>query len=494
MGVRSRLRRIFSKSQPTTPPKEVLSEEQYVQRANGLLERIREGMAEVKNNGEPLKVLKFAEQFAWLAWQSNTSSKFDTELDQHIIDAVRSLHETTSGEGKKDKVLYVTSGLLSQGGVTQLLLNLVEGHQGGKFDTKVFSTEQFRPTDRGHVRVKRVMSIVDVDFVSQAENFSSSIQELREAIIDFDPCLLVYLLAPQDVVAGGIPILFPDRRHLFVNASHHVATIGSFQFDGIVDIMPDFYKETKRSKRNPKIEYISLGGRMSRKQGEKVVPADIRSTVGIAQDTLVSMTIGNPHKCLWAGNKAYGRSLASALKANPSWHHVLVAKDMELVKDSIVEVEPLLAPRIHCLPPTTEILAVLKACDLYINSFPMSGALSMLDTMTVSRPSVFGPYDFEWFGIEEFTAIDENSLRELSTWLMSDEEARKRSAQASAEVYDKGFDPSIMIKSYESLYAGLKKSNLSPAAEVKMQVTGVRNADVLGILNKVKSEIEQLYS
>lgn len=458
------------------------SDEQLIERARHLLKELKSRLAEEVSSGEYEKALGSARKIIQLGWWSIANVRFDTELDS-------SIHEIGTALCVKDieidpsRILYVTSGILTYGGLTQLLVNQLEYHDRERFDIHVYSTEQFSNSNLDCDRAKRVRELSSFQIAQDPQDYLGSAQELAAYVKKERIGRIVLLCSPDDVVGLVLPSMLPQVPSVFVNGSHHVFTGGSFQFDAFVDITEHYHLETVNSGRNQNPHYITLCGRLDLDKADRMEARDFRKELNLGTETLLSITVGNINKNTWAGDDSYLHVIGSALTEHDHYHHLLLANGAEKLVSAIVKEYPAAEGKLHAISPTPDIISALKGCDLYLNSFPMGGALSTLDAMTAGLPIVFISAHEAWFKKPALTVHDREGYSLLLNRYIIDEKFRNRSRIEIESLYRAELSPERVVKRYEELFSSLIVQDMS--VPEKRSVLELERPRVSGFANRL---------
>ncbi len=453
---------------------------------NKLYELLRdkaENLASTDQN-KSIDYLKIA---ASLAWISNTSHKHDKKLDAvlHLIGT-----SLLSQDVKCDPngvLVIVTSGILEYGGLTQQVENLVK-YMPESQEIVIWTTEAFSNSDIHCERGKSITKRAIIKVLENKGDVQAGVSEIVEWAKYTPIKSFIYFLSPDDTTAFMLPSALPLQKHILINVSHHVFCLGSFQFDAIVDVSDHYYQESIDEHRNDSLHLIYLSGRGQLKDLRNVVKNKTRSQLGIPEDAYLTVTVGNPSKNLWDADQRYLHIIGEMLMENVKVHHLLIAKGMQRIKDLIVESYPKVASRIHIIEGTRELIPTLKCCDLYLNSFPMGGALSSLDAIAASLPIVAIPAQKEWFKMSDITALSQSEYIGIINMFIQDFEYRLESADALQLFYQAHHQPQKVASQYLQLIERLELGNKSYEAQKDFRLFGLKkHIDI----NKLEREVIQ---
>lgn len=450
------------------------SDEELMSNARMLLQECRTALKTQIQEGSFAEAMLSARSIIRLGWWSIANVRFDTELDKDIENIGASLARD-AGETDNSKVMYVTSGILAFGGLSQQLVNHLEYHDHERFEIHVYSTEQFSKSDLTSERAERVKGKCSFSNVSDPTDLYACTKEIADHIEEQGIGTIILLCSPDDVIGLVVARMFPHIPSVFINASHHVFTGGSFQFDAFVDVTGHYHKETLTSSRSGNPVYISLCGRATMQEVSQVKARDFRAELGLSSDALLTITVGNVSKNSWDGDDSYMHVIGSTLSEQPQVHHLLLASGAEKLVNEIKDAYPDVKERVHAIAPTPDIISALKGCDVYLNSFPMGGALSTLDAILAGLPVVFIAAHSEWFKKPEFTVQDGEGYKTLLTRYLTDTAFRSKAKEELEQLYREILSPKIVVQQYEELIESLTvNKNKAPLTESSLQLVRPR--------------------
>lgn len=459
-----------------------------------LLEKIRESVPSFIRQGKYETALKCLRAYLLIGWWCDTDSKFDTWADEQLnligLEYVRNY----SPQNRR-KIAYVTSGILAEGGLTQLLCNLILHHDHDKFDIQIIDNGFFPDSDPSCDRGILLKEKCQINSFGHDKGYVQSIISLADHVENEKIGLLVFLLSPDDIVSLTLPSIFPNIPSVFINASHHLFCGGSFQFNSFVDIQEYYYNESLETGRNTRCRYISQGARISPQRAKEVSARNLRAELGLPADSILTITVGNANKCLWRGDMSYVSIIAWMLEHYPKVHHIILARNPKPLIKAFAESHPRLAERIHTLETTLDIIPVLKSCDLYLNSYPLGGALSSVDAISAGIPVLFIKAHLPWFHLADQTAVDAIDYKRKLKQLLNDKTFRLRCVQNQDVLFKEVLDPSVVARKFEEEFLKVDIDNISSVPN-KVSIGSVipRIPHFARRFKKLKEELEGLFA
>ncbi|MFT4662283.1 MAG: hypothetical protein ACI8XB_002572 [Patiriisocius sp.] len=443
------------------------------------LRQLAEGYVE-SNPALAIEHLRIA---ASLAWISNTTRKHDKKLDA-VLHSIGSSHlSMNTNLDESGSVVIITSGILEFGGLTQQVENLVKYFPENE-KLVVWTTESFSNSNIDSDRGKSISERAEIKKVDTDQNHIYGAKEIVNWVENNKVKAFFYFLSPDDTTAFLLPSMLPGHKHILINVSHHVFCLGSFQFDAIVDVSDHYYHESVVEERSEQLHKIYLSGRGELDDLQKIVKNDIRKDLSIPEEAYLTVTVGNPNKSIWDSDQSYIHIIGKMLMESVDVHHLLIAKGMDKIKDLIVWHYPKVKNRIHVLNGTRDLIPTLKGCDLYLNSFPMGGALSSLDAIAASLAIVAIPAQREWFKISEITALSQDEYLSIIKMFVNDFEFRLEHAATLQEFYRENHQPIRVAEQYMELLEKVHLGNKEYRVQKGFQLNGLKRHVDLGKLKR----------
>jgi predicted O-linked N-acetylglucosamine transferase (SPINDLY family) len=270
------------------------------------------------------------------------------------------------------------------------------------------------------------------------EALGPRVQAIRQADLD-----LVILGTNTTAAANGITLTGAHRL-----ARVQVASVCSCTTTGLRNL--DYYLSGRlsepadaQSHYSEKLVMIDGPAHCYDFSGEPVAaPTETvtRESFGIPPDAVVLGSGANFYKILPEVEEIWIRILAAVPKArlilypfNPNWSNAYpVAPFMERLSAAMLRnnVDPDRVIVLSPAPNKADVLQRLRLCDVYLDSFPFSGATSLLDPLEVGLPTVVmdgtsfralvGPALLRGIGMDELIAADPDAYMALAIKLAGD--------------------------------------------------------------------------
>lgn len=428
-----------------------------------------------------------------LAWESKVDFFHDKEIDHSLYNLGQAIYEETEifPKHKKIRIGYITSGILSFGGLTQHIENIIKFHNRDEFEIYIYSTEcsfdspshkqaQNRIEILKGLSDKFYINKYDISFFDKA---NSIIKQIKKDEID----VFAYFLAPNDVVAQLIVSCTSNYKNIYFHDSSHLFCLGSYQYDIHIDITKKYLARCINENINKNTVHIPLPGRKEACETPKNKIRPIRTKYNLSSKDLLTITVGNPTKNIWNNNFDYIYIIGELLSKNANVYHVLVADGMEKIKGLITKKYPSVKERIIVEKSTTRLLDLLQDCDLYLSSYPLGGGLAILDAIAAKLPAVSIELQREILLCDEIIALNKEEYISISQRLISDSGLRRKISKRLFELYEKFYNPKIIANEIEDIYRNSYRKNVyihQTATKVKLGTWRTHRFNI--IFHKIK--------
>jgi len=400
---------------------------------------------------------------AELACRSSLGFYSDPGLDARLADVARQLGLQPAEDGAAlappYRVGHVFSRLGDAGGHTRTVVNLLHHRHRDALQHAVYSTEIGDSTTGARrtlqtlgqlgVPVRRApLGVSPLDRARWLHN-----QLLRDRI-----AAAVLHTHPHDVSAIMGVALRPVRKVFFVHHADHLYCVGQTNCDVHIDFRSTGYHFC-RLHNNTREAVLIPPCAHSLMEAKRVVPLS-RDQLGVPANCLLTATVGSAGKLLPQPGLDYFQALREIMRAHPEMHHLLIGPGCAESLRPLVQALPEVAARIHTWGPRTDILAVLKAIDFYLDSFPIGGGLTSMEVMSLAKPIVsllnphycllstggmLGRYRYQVGSVADYV----NAARELATA----PEQRRAAGQQLRAFFQRNYDGPFVARCYEDLIA-----------------------------------------
>lgn len=285
---------------------------------------------------------------------------------------------------KKNTVLHVMSRSYKVGGHTRVVERWIELSDPHQRQSLVFTQEDQQEIPD---RLRKAVSDKQGELVILSDRLSDIEKglQLREIASQFE--FIVLHVHPDDV----IPLLaFGNKEFtrpiIFFNHADHRFWLGVSISDIVADLRSFGQSITlnKRGAKNSIILGIPIDAIESKSTKSKT---DIRKKLALPINKKIILSIGGAHKYKPLGNYNFINVAKEILEEHQEAIFILIGPDFKVFPDWEVASETY-DNRIKALGymPHKAIFDYIIACDLVLDSFPMSGGTALIDAISCQKP------------------------------------------------------------------------------------------------------------
>jgi hypothetical protein len=298
-------------------------------------------------------------------------------------------------ELKSENIAFFATEFYEQGGHAVLIRNILQNIPEN-YNTELFLTKKNKSMKDAKKRIEEITSYTKIDGI----NFSfmhekKLLRQMFDKIISFSPKVIIVFMHMNDAFAAAILALLKKHTNikiLFVNFAAHHPSLGMSFADLILELSPYNAFVTQKYRGLANTHIIWLAG-----ESEKNLPTfseeQIRETktrIGIPKNCFCSMTGCAAYK-LYSGKKSeFLELIRRLLEEHENLCHVLITNltdELKQIIDSIFQ-NSKTRNRLLILNFVANYKPIFKCADLFIDSFPISNDLTMIDLMSLKIPFV----------------------------------------------------------------------------------------------------------
>ena len=291
---------------------------------------------------------------------------------------------------------FMATELYDLGGHTPCLVNLAESlYENQKFPlfiTKLKTSYQKAP--KTMKKLEKCCNIEGLDFHSY--KFINSVIRLYNMIVNNPPRVMILYIHQHDILAAAVMHLLKkntDIKLVFFDHATHFPNIGMTMCDLVLELLPLTEKITNDKRKLTNCEIVGL---QSKKADEvKYYSAEElknkRAALGVREDNLLTVSGGSSYKYFDKKGSEHYQMIKELLHEIPNLKHLAITNlsaEQEKIIDNIFKNSPEERKRLifHNLTPEYDIL--FQSGDLFIDSFPVSSAMTQIDLMGMKVPTV----------------------------------------------------------------------------------------------------------
>jgi len=303
--------------------------------------------------------------------------------------------------GKNEKkpesknIAFLATTFYKQGGHTIFIRNILQNIPKS-YNTKLFLTKKNKSMKIAEKRIKEIASYTEIDGIEFSFMCEKRLlMQMFNKIIRFSPKVIFVFMHMNDAFATAILALlkkYTDIKILFVNFAAHHPSLGMSFADLILEISPYNAFVTQKYRGLANTHIIWLAG-----ESEKNLPIfsdeqinETKAKIGIPKNGFCTMTGCASYK-LYSGKKSeFLELICKLLEKHETLYHVLITDltdELKLIIDSVFQ-NSKVKNRLLILNFTANYKPIFKCADLFIDSFPISNDLTMIDLMSLKVPFV----------------------------------------------------------------------------------------------------------
>lgn len=323
-----------------------------------------------------------------------------SSLDKEICEFAENIYKKNKNKFNKftnhnNKIGFLASTLYDTGGHTPCIINLthsmLESEKNILLLSKIKQSQKKAP--KAMKKLENYCYLTGVEY--NAFNFTDTLIKGYNKLINDLPRVIFLYLAQHDIYSTALVYLLKkntNTKFIFANHASHFPNLAITLADVILE---GGALSTKITNEKRKLFNTKIVGIQSKKEGEtkyysKEELLKIRQSLDIEKNDLMTISGGASYKFFENNKSEYFEMIKKMLIAKKDLKHVIMSnlnKDQEDIINKIFE-DKELRKRLIILPLSPDYEKFFQASDLYIDSFPISSALTQVDMMRLKVPSV----------------------------------------------------------------------------------------------------------
>lgn len=429
--------------------------------------RVRQGFSVYKILGIPVwrsKTLESSALGVLHGRRTFNAQDLDRAVAQYVDEHVK-VGERCDAPGAG--VAFLATELYDTGGHTECVKNLAcllsESYPLRIFLTRYDEAQRLAPKKIGEIR--EFSSIEGIDY--RGYSFKRKLVDLYGKIIAFAPRVLFVFMHMDDVLGAALLSLLKKNtsiRIVYFNHGSHFPALGFSMSDLVLEGMPSTHYVTKHFRGVDRCHVVGLPSAM---RGEtRFISDDERSLIrkgwGADSGSLVSMTGCNSAKLFEGQDSPYFEMVKRLLAKEKRLIHVVVSSlssDQRRIIERIFYGAPELSGRLVFERFRHDFDVFFQSCDVFIDSFPVSSALTYLDLMrnrvafVAKINSENSLYSFHEYLDASYPFMHEEveDVENSVLMLLRDEGKRASSVQANHQFYMRTYGKDATRKRYAEI-------------------------------------------
>ena len=326
----------------------------------------------------------------------NKNSDFDMKIFDDEISKLINTPKTKLNNFLENKVAYLATELYDVGGHTKCIKSLIRS-LANDYNQCLFLTRLDSTNNNAKEAVKSIEKYSRIDGLN--ENylfFYKQVFLLYNKIVNFGAKILFVYIHPDDITSTAIMSLIKKTTNIkiiFFNHASHYPCLGMTLSDLILEGMPSTLKITneKRHLYNTRLIGLQSLKESETKYYSKEELTKVREDFGIRENELMTISGGAAYKFFEENSSKYFKMIKELLKEKRNLKHIIMInldKKSKKIIDNIFADAEEEKRRLLIIPLSNNYEKFFQAADLYIDSFPVSSALTQIDLMRLKVASV----------------------------------------------------------------------------------------------------------
>jgi hypothetical protein len=309
-------------------------------------------------------------------------------IDKEIEDFALKLDMKRNEKTERSNVAFLATALFDQGGHSVLIRNILR-NVPKNINAKLFLTRKKQSMKIAKKRTGEIAACAEidgVDFYFMKEK--KLLKQMFDKIVAFSPKTIFAFIHMNDSFAAALLALIKkhtDINVLFVNFAAHHPSLGMSFADLILEMSPVSAFVTQKCRGFANTYIIWLVG-----ENEERI-SNAKANLKIPKNHLCSMTGCASYKLLQGDSSPFLEMIYRLLAKNKNLCHVLITDlndKLKFIIDSVFE-DSEIRKRLIILDFAADYKPVFRNADVFIDSFPISNDLTMVDLMSLKIPFVF---------------------------------------------------------------------------------------------------------
>lgn len=407
---------------------------------------------------------KSAKEVSEFMKEFELNKNFDThKSDQQIENFLKPYNRLTLQKDNK-KIGFLATEIYDMGGHTKCIKDLIVS-LSNDYEQILFLSKKSASIDNAPISyniIKKYAQIYGVD--SNLLFLKKKCKDFCNKIISSNIKTLLVYIHPDDVFGTAVLAYLKnttDIKIIYFNHASHYPVLGMSFADVILEGMPTTEKVTneKRGFSNTKIIGLQSLAKDDTKYFSKDELNQLKNNIGISKDNLVTMSGASSYKFFDNNASSYFTMIKNLLKKEPRLIHVIISEFNDKQKsiiDNIFEDEKDIKKRLIFVPYQTAFDKYFQCADVFIDSFPVSSALTQIDLMRNKVASVvkinreIPEFSFHEYQMPDYPYMFEKveNMENAILELLYDETKRKEIIEKNYEFWLKTYESSVVKDKY----------------------------------------------
>lgn len=408
---------------------------------------------------------KSTKEVSKLIAEFKLNKNFDTrKFDQQIEGFLKPYNRANLKKDNK-KIGFLATEIYDTGGHTKCIKDLIAS-LSNDYEQILFLSKKSASIDNAPISyniIKKYAQIYGVD--SNLLFLKEKCKDFCNKIISSNIKTLLVYIHPDDVFGTAVLAYLKnttDIKIIYFNHASHFPVLGMSFSDIILEGMPTTEKVTHEQRHFTNTKIIGL---QSLPKGETIYYSNdelqnLRNNLGIKADEFVTMSGGSSYKFFdKENNSAYFEMIKNLLKKEPKLKHVIISQFNSKQNSTIRRIFSNcseLKNRIVFVPYQTNFDKYFQMADVFIDSFPVSSALTQIDLMRNKVASVvkinreIPEFSFHEYQMPDYPYMFEKveDMERAIIELLHDENKRKVIIARNYDYWLKTYESSVVRDKY----------------------------------------------
>lgn len=312
------------------------------------------------------------------------------------------------------------------------------------------------------------MTIINADISSWS--FRKKVTAFANNIIRYGMKTLLVYIHPDDVFGTAVLSLIKRMtsvKIIYFNHASHFPCLGMSFADIILEGMPSTKKITEEKRH---FNNCCVVGLQSLNKNDTVYFADEKkqsekAKLGVNSGELVTMSGGSSYKFFDENGSEYFEMIKRLLQKEPLLKHIVISEfnsEQKAVIDRIFALNAEAKKRLIFVPYRPDFDILFQCADVFIDSFPVSSALTQIDLMRNKIASVVKinrdkpEFSFHEYQMPDYPYMfeDVKDMEKAICELLYDENKRKEIIEKNYRYWLSTYESSVVRDKYVEIIEG----------------------------------------
>jgi hypothetical protein len=334
------------------------------------------------------KLYYFERRFA--KEQQNDMRYLDKEIEDYALKITPVNFEKKISN---NKIALLATELYDFGGHTEVIKNVVKSI-ANKCSCKLFLAKKHGSLRCAPVKIKNIQQYSEIDGVNLGyANDKKILLKMFSKITAFAPKAIFVFIHNNDVFCTALLALLKkhtDIKIFYFDLGSHQFSIGMSFADLILEGMPStaFITQKYRGFKNTNVSWLCYLQKEKLPDFTESQILAAKKKIGLPSSAISTLSGATSYKFFTENESPYLEMIKRLLEKHENLYHVLITElnpRQKLILNSIFE-KSHAKSRIIVMNFTTDFKLFFKCADVFIDSFPVSSALTMVDLMSLHVP------------------------------------------------------------------------------------------------------------